>query len=135
VAAQIPDLWPDDIGQTTLLAPLSILRDQAAKLADKTDGLVRGAVDTHADRSRSFEHSFHLSAPALGNYTCRIFRVRHSVNFYPLELLTDVDGPNFRAGGQEDFLRALTEIFSSAPVKRMIHSLIAQSRVTINPKQ
>jgi hypothetical protein len=46
-----------------------------------------------------------------------------------------VDGPNFRAGGQEDFLRALAEIFASAPVKRMIHSLIAQSRVTINPKQ
>jgi len=135
VSTTLPDLWPEDIGQTTLLAPLSILRDQAAKLGEKTGNIVRGAVDTSADRSRNFEHAFSVVAPTMGNFSCRIFRVKHAVNFYPLEVLTDIDGPNFRAGGQEEFLRALAEVFSSSPVKRMIHSLIAQSRVTAPAKR
>ena len=130
VSETIPNLWPEDIGQTSMLAPLSILRDQAGKLGEKTGNVVRGAVETTTDKSKNFEHSFSLVAPALGNYTCRIFRVKHAVNFYPLEVLTDIDGPNFRAGGQEELLRALAEVFSSSPVKRIIHSLIAQSRVT-----
>lgn len=135
MSVAIPDLWPEDIGLTSLVAPLSILRDQAGKLGEKTANLVRGAVETQADKSRMFEHSFSLVAPSLGNYTSRIFRVKHAVQFYPLEILTDIDGPNFRAGGQDEFLRALGEIFASAPVKRMIHALIAQSRVTSTPKR
>jgi len=127
--AAIPDLWPDDIGQTSLTAPLSVLQQQARLLADKTGGLVLGAVESVTERASSFMHSFILVAPTLNNYTTRVFRVKHGVHFYPLEILTEIDGPNFRAATQEDFLRALTEIFSSVPLKKMVHSLIAQSRV------
>ena len=47
----------------------------------------------------------------MSNYAARIFRVKHGVNFYPLEVITEIDGPNFRAATQDDFLRALGEVF------------------------
>ena len=131
-AAAIPNLWPDDIGETSLVAPLSVLQTQAHNLAQRTGGLVVGAVDTVTERASSFVHTFTIIAPALSNYVARIFRVKHGVHFYPLEVITEIDGPNFRAATQDDFLRALGEIFASAPLKKMVHSLIAQSRVT-NP--
>ena len=131
--AAIPNLWPDDIGQTSLTAPLSVLQTQAHNLAQRTGGLVVAAVETVTERS-SFVHSFVILAPALSNYAARIFRVKHGVHFYPLEIITEIDGPNFRAATQEDFLRALAEVFGSAPLKKMIHSLIAQSRVA-NPSK
>ncbi len=134
-SAVIPDLWPDDIGQTSITAPLSVLQQQANGLSDKTSGLVLAGIESTTERPSNFIHSFMLVAPKLNNYTARLFRVKHGVHFYPLEVITDLDGPNFRAATQDDFLRALTEIFTSAPLKKMIHSLIAQSRVAVqSPK-
>jgi hypothetical protein len=125
----IPNLWPDDIGETNLTAPLSVLQAQAHNLSQRTGGLVVAAVETVTERTSSFVHSFVIVAPALNNYAARIFRVKHGVHFYPLEIITEIDGPNFRAATQEDFMRALAEVFGSAPLKKMVHSLIAQSRV------
>jgi len=125
----IPNLWPDDIGETNLTAPLSVLQAQAHNLSQRTGGLVVAAIETVTERASSFVHSFVLIAPALNNYAARIFRVKHGVHFYPLEVITEIDGPNFRAATQEDFMRALAEVFGSAPLKKMVHSLIAQSRV------
>jgi hypothetical protein len=125
----VPNLWPDDIGETNLTAPLSILQTQAHNLAQRTGGLVVAAVETVTERASSFVHGFVIIAPSLNNYAARIFRVKHGVHFYPLEIITEIDGPNFRAATQEDFMRALAEVFGSAPLKKMVHSLIAQSRV------
>ena len=125
----IPNLWPDDIGETNLTAPLSILQAQAHNLSQRTGGMVMAGVETVTERSSSFVHNFVIVAPALNNYAARIFRVKHGVHFYPLEIITEIDGPNFRAATQEDFMRALGEVFGSAPLKKMVHSLIAQSRV------
>jgi hypothetical protein len=127
-ATAIPDLWPEDIAQTTVTAPVTILQQQAQILAEKTGGLVCVSVETATERTQSFLHSFSLIAPRLSNYSLRVFRVKHGVHFYPLEIMTDLDGPNFRAATQEDFVRALAEIFGSAPMRKMISSLIAQSR-------
>lgn len=124
----IPNLWPEDIADVKTTPPLTILRTQASNLDDKTGMLVRATIESVAERTNSFMHSFLLVAPSLGNYTTRLFRVRHGVHFYPLEILTDLDGPNFRAASQEDLVRALAEIFRSPPVKKMVQSLIAQSR-------
>ncbi len=131
----IPDLWPEDIGQTTVTAPLSILQQHAQILAQKTDELVCATVESMTERAQSFIHNFTLVAPALNNYSLRVFRVKHGVHFYPLEIMTDLDGPNFRAASQDDFMRALGEIFSSAPMRKMISSLIAQSRVANQSKK
>ena len=129
-SSAIPDLWPEDIAHISTTPPLVVLQEQAQKLAQKTGKLVCATVDSTAERSQSFIHTFSLIAPALGNYTCRLFRVKHGVHFYPLEILTDIDVPNFRAASQDDFIRALAEIFASAPVKKVVQSLMAQSRAT-----
>lgn len=135
MSTSIPDLWPEDIGQTTVTAPLSVLQQQAQSLAQKTQQLVCANVETVTERAQHFVHSFTLVAPVLNNYCLRVFRVKHGVHFFPLEIMTDLDGPNFRAATQDDFVRALGEIFSSAPMRKMISSLIAQSRVANEMKK
>jgi len=40
------DLWPKDIGNTNLRAPVSILREQASLLGEKTQNLVKADVYT-----------------------------------------------------------------------------------------
>jgi hypothetical protein len=126
----IPDLWPSDIGDVRVIAPATILRDQAARLGDKTGNLVIATVESSTEKP-NFIHSFVISAPLLDGYTCRLLRVKHNLHFYPLEIFTDVGTPNFRAGTQDDLLRALGEVFGSAPVKKLIGSLIVQSRALV----
>lgn len=126
----IPDLWPSDIGDVRVIAPATILRDQATRLADKTSNLVTATIESTTEKP-NFIHSFVISAPLLDGYTCRLFRLKHNLHFYPLEIYTDVGTPNFRAGTQDDLLRALSEVFGSAPVKKLIGSLIVQSRALV----
>ena len=40
MADTIPDLWPDNVGTTELVPPVTILRQQAALLGTKTQNLV-----------------------------------------------------------------------------------------------
>ena len=44
------DLWPENIAESNMVTPVSILREQAALLGDKTKQLVTGEVQTTTDR-------------------------------------------------------------------------------------
>ena len=46
MAHNIPDLWPDDIAVTSLQVPVTILRQQATLLGEKTKNLVEGEVSS-----------------------------------------------------------------------------------------
>ena len=125
--SQLPDLWPEDIGVSSVVAPLTVLRDQAAKLGPRTQNAVQAVVETTAECNQ-FVHTFFIVVPSAPTCRYRLLRVKHGLLFYPLEVTSDLSLPNFRAGTQEEFLRALGEIFASGPAKKIIHSLIAQSR-------
>ncbi len=127
MAVQLPDLCPEDIGTPTVIAPVTVLRDQAARLSPRTRNAIQGVVETTSEGSQ-FIHTMSLLIPGIENCKYRLVRVKHGIMLYPVEVSTDLSLPNFRCGTQEDFLRALGEIFSSGPSRKIIHSLIAQSR-------
>lgn len=129
------NLWPEDIAVSEVVAPVSILKDQASLLGERTKNLVEGRV-TQRERFRKpdFVYDFYIVAPALNNYRYRLFSISHDVEFYPLAIdesgVFDADGRDFevQASNEEEFLEALATIFSSERTKGIISSLIAQSR-------
>jgi hypothetical protein len=125
-----PSLWPEDIAVTDAVAPVVILKEQASLLGQRTQNLVEARV--HPGQLHyvgyPFVYYFELVAPALDNYRYRLFGISHGVEFYPVRIeFEEFDG--YRdAISESEFMDELAKIFSSERTKRIISSLIAQSK-------
>jgi hypothetical protein len=82
------DLWPDDIATKRVRAPITILREQAAVLGQKTRNLVQGDVVNNPRTSTSeyFTYDFYIEAPTLDSYSYKLLSVYHHISLYPLEI-------------------------------------------------
>jgi hypothetical protein len=58
------NLWPADVGTSTIVPPLAILRRQAVALGERTQGLLEGQVETLTERGE-FTQVFYVVAPSL----------------------------------------------------------------------
>ena len=121
------DLWPEDIAVTDLISPISILKEQAAHLGEKTQNLVKGEVVQDSANNQSFAYSFYLVAPALQHYKYRLFRVIHPVSFYPLMLAFDVSSSQATVNNQSELIENLRTFFADENTTKVIKALIAQS--------
>lgn len=132
------NLWPEDIAVTDAVAPVSLLREQASLLGERTKNLVEGSVVTPGtvrgvdflQQKDRFSYGLDLVAPALNNYRYRLFSISHGVEFYPLTIsgTEALNSDEFQVNNEEEFLKAIERIFLSEKTKRIISSLIAQSR-------
>lgn len=121
------DLWGDlPIGER-LRTPVSILREQAAILEKKTDGLLIGRV-VNEPMEGTFLLYFSIVAPALNNYTYRILQVEHEIELYPLEVFDPVTGNDYTCEDESAFREKLKEILSSEPVRNAVIGLLSQIR-------
>jgi hypothetical protein len=118
------DLWPDNIAESNMVTPVSILREQAALLGDKTKQLVTGEVQT-TTTGNLFVHSFYVAAPTL-NYRYELFRVQHPAAFYPLVLAQGQSTSQLKS--EEEFKNKLKEVFASPHTLNVVHSILAQVR-------
>lgn len=124
------NLWPEDIAVTDAVAPVVILKEQAALLGQQTQNLVEARVYPGQSRYSEypFVYYFELVAPALENYRYRLFEISHGVEFYPVRIgFEGFDGYS-DAKSENEFMEELANIFSSERTKRIISSLIAQSK-------
>ena len=88
------DLWPEDINIPDLIAPVTILKEQASLLGTKTNNVVKAEVTTSKPRlseEGKFYYVFYLVAPALNNYYYELFAITHGVELYPLVFNLDED--------------------------------------------
>jgi len=122
------DLWPSDLGNTDMVAPVAILREQASALGKKTNYVLSGEVETHSSGG-TISHFLYIVSPSLDNYKYEVLRVRHEVVFYPVHVRSDDAGLfEKEAKNEEEFIQLLKIIFSSEKLKRVINSLIVQSQ-------
>lgn len=133
------DLWPKDIAQAINRAPVTILKEQAALLGEKTQNIVKAEVDQVDDRlddkRYEFSYRFYIVAPALQNYHFRLFDISHNIELYPLQLETYPDvasdiqeGSNkLRIEDENALLAVLEKIFAAPKTRRVIASLLGQS--------
>jgi hypothetical protein len=134
MATVIDDLWPADIATAEeLVAPVTILKQQASLLGQRTKNLVEAVVETEpVDYGRFMRHTFTLVVPALSFYRYKLFDVEHpATKLYPLR----VDHPDtvresweqFDIADEGEFKDTLRKLFADEETKRIITALIAQS--------
>ena len=98
------DLWPEVMENTEVRAPVTILKEQAALLGNKTKNLVIAQVSKPIDllvqveeriknnslgssKGKTLYHSFYLVAPALNNYQYELFTIANDINLYPVTIV------------------------------------------------
>ncbi len=120
------DLWPSDISVLPdIPTPLSILREKASLLGEKTNNLVEAEVRSHGNKSDQFVHTFFLVAPALDNYRYPLLTVTHKIELYPLTI--SFSGLGIQVNNPDQFTDELRKIFADEKTKSVIQVLVAQS--------
>jgi hypothetical protein len=84
---------------------------------------------------KGFRYRLDLVAPALGDYRFTALTIAHGIELYPVSvrnhLVPEAIHPSrneVRADSEDELKEALREILSSAEMKRVIETLIAQSQ-------
>ena len=137
------DLWPTDISHSRMRAPVTILREQALLLDEKTKGVVKASVKRIVSDSESnitdndiFKYEFFIIAPPIADFHYRLFTISHGIELYPISVAFDnysrhdfADNENEKRqiNSETDFIDALRTIFSSKKTKKVIHAMLAQS--------
>jgi hypothetical protein len=122
------NLWPKDFGVITERTPVAILREQARGLGERTDNIVVGRVQTNGASSTEIFHQFSLYCGPLG-FQMPFLVVSHGIDLYPATIAGYFGGgPAIPVNNEEEFTEHLKEIFSRATTKKLIASLVAQSK-------
>jgi hypothetical protein len=126
MATHTADFWPDDIGESDLRTPASLLREQAAALGEKTRNVVTAEVHSESDRD-TFVQALYLTAPTI-NYRYQLLLVRHPLMLYPLEAKESRSLSWATLNTEDEFVQWLKSILATDNTKRVIRALIAQSQ-------
>jgi hypothetical protein len=140
----IPDLWPETL-KPDVLSPVAILRTQAAKLSERTNGLLEAdvvssvVVDGEAQTRR---YVLEITAPALGHRKFQVLAAEHSMTgAYPVKLHSDFlpeadsdtasslvlfDSKSRECENQSSFQKYLAKTLSSQKLLTVLESLLAQ---------
>jgi hypothetical protein len=120
-------LWPADFGEVEQLTPVAILRQQGAALGELTKNIVVGRVET-AGGPDGFDQRFWLFCGPLG-YQLPLLQVRHNIDLYPAEIIFLAEqAPSVQTTGADDLKNKLRDAFARPKTRRIIASLLAQSR-------
>ena len=122
--ADTNDFWPANIADSNLTTPVTILKEQAALLGEKTRQLVKGEVVTQATGTL-LVHYFYIAAPTL-SYKFELFNFQHRVNFYPLVMRYRNNTASLNS--ESKFKEKLKEIFGAQRTLNVVHSILAQVR-------
>ncbi len=122
--AATTDFWGAlDAKELIQRTPLSILREQATLLGQKTGNLVEAQVESSTSGG-DFMLALKLVVPSLDNYTYQLLRIRHSASLYPV-----IDMSNYSDIKDENaFLEWLRVKLSSPDTHRIVGHLLSQAK-------
>lgn len=130
------DLWGDIPVEKEIMLPVTILKEQATILGEKTNKILEARVDTFSipNQKGSVGYSLNIIAPALSNYKYKVLSINHDAIFvYPVVVSYEASTGNWLKANCNDepvFIAKLKEILSSERVHKAITALISQSRAT-----
>ena len=83
----IPDLWPTAALKVDVRTPVAILRTQATRLGQRTQGLLVGEVTVTTGENNQVVLGLEVIVPALNNYRYRLLSVQHAQDaIYPAKV-------------------------------------------------
>jgi hypothetical protein len=126
MTVETQSLWPVDFGEPVQLTPLAILRQQGTALGEQTKNIVVGRVATNGD-ANMFYHTFSVYCSPL-NYQVPLYMVSHGIDLYPATVSLPTGDNKQIAKDPEELKQILKKMFASPETKKIIASLLAQSR-------
>jgi hypothetical protein len=121
------DLWPDFQAPESINSPVFLLKEQAAKLREKTRGLVLAGLRPASAPDGSFWVGFDLYSPALGEYTYHLFEVTYPPQFFPVRLTWGDQSQT--AQNLEQFRGLLEAVLRSPQTRQVVEAIMAQATV------
>jgi hypothetical protein len=120
-----PDLWPDFQAPEAIKSPVFLLKEQAAKLQQKTKGLVLVGLRPASAPDGSFWVGFDLYSPALGEYTYHLFEVTYPPEFAPVTLSSANEVRT--AQTLDEFRSHLESVLRSPRTRQVVEAIMAQA--------
>lgn len=152
------NLWPEDIGGATHRTPLTILKEQASLLGQRTKNIVTAEVQRLAVNTLyAFNYRFYIVGPALENYHYGLFALSFDTRLYPAVLTLDTDvaaelrqeaslefyqdkevNPtlarsenNIQVESEEELGHVLKLIFAAQKTRQVISAILSQSLANV----
>ncbi len=119
------DWWPEFSPRAHLRSPALQLKEQAAILKQKTDGLVTASVVADSDEEGGFKVLLLLGSPHLGNYKFRLLELHYPPSNYPLELRAGDEVS--RATNEAEFAKQLNSVLGSSRTKEIVEAIMAHA--------
>jgi hypothetical protein len=146
------DLWPAELAKVETRGPLTVLKEQASLLGEKTRNIVTAevahhhvSVSTGKHADYPFKLAFSLTSAALGAYRYRLFWIAYGIELYPVHFFVDdelaaelVEGTDlvpsegdgtFLAESEEQFTEILKHIFGARRTLTVIKAMLSQAGV------
>ena len=129
------DLWGEISVDKEIKLPVTILKEQATILGEKTNKILEGEVIPmkYPDKDR-VGFALYIVAPALSNYRYSVFNLSHkSIFVYPLTVAYKGEEgitKSYTCNDEASLNNTLKEILSSERVHKVIGALISQSKAT-----
>ena len=127
------DLWGEIPVEIEIKLPVTILKEQASILGERTNKILEAKVNSLATSDNvTVGYSFNIIAPAVNNYKFTVFHITHPAVFiYPISFRFQAAVGNWAAvdcSDETQFTDKLREVLSSEVVHKAIAALIAQSK-------
>lgn len=120
--------WGDLGDLEKVPTPKTHLKEQADILTQVTKYVLQGEVTQEVSPEGTFTFKLDIIARHLNNYRHSILLITHGIELYPLNLYDCVNDRRFECKDEENFLIVLRAVLSSASVRKVISSLISQSK-------
>lgn len=125
------NLWGDLGSLAKIKTPVVFLKEQANQLTQATQGTLRGRVSQFGQGDQ-IEADLEVVAPALGDYSYTILKIRHSLDVYPVKVFDAsthmIEREADLCYDEKSFLESLESILSSDGVRKVISTLLSQCR-------
>ncbi|KIG13663.1 hypothetical protein DB30_07871 [Enhygromyxa salina] len=116
-------LWPENLDEDGAPedTPKLILEQAGRELGDRTAGKVVGELQTRSTGDK-LEHSFYLRSTEV-DYRYFMFKVRHVITGFPVEIIFSSDAPFMQCSNQEAFEAELRRLFSDTQTRQIVNRL------------
>jgi hypothetical protein len=107
--------------------PVSILKEQANLLMQKTERVIEARVVTQANIQGAIIATLVLFVPALSGYQTSLLVIQHGIGLYPVTLLPTLGGSaQVVANNEVEYIDMLRKIFQSEMVQGVLVNLLTQ---------
>lgn len=122
------NLWGDLPNYDVTAPPVSILKEQAEKLSEITEGLLIGKVTSANAQRDHLQCTLYIVVPGLSNYQYEVLTAVYPIGSYPISLLPTADGNTIKCADEQEFKENIRLILQSESVKGVLSKLLAHVR-------